>query len=244
MTGLMLYKKELLSLLGDLKNLKILDYGCGRGDFIELMLNQTPKKIHAVDCIQSTVAEAEINFQKYVSNGTLSMETVEDPNFIEDKFDRIICHNVLECIENKVNFIDKFDRLLLPQGIFLLSHHDFDSAIYNSSYRELTRELIHNFADTQQKWQEHGDGQMGHKIPGIIEKSVFKGRANCFIIRKMERVFSAGNYGYLMANMIMEVAKKRFDNAALKDWYEDLDNLSKSMDYYFAIDLLIAMINR
>lgn len=158
-----------------------------RVDFIELILNHQPMKIHAIDNIPSTISEIKLRFKEQTTNGLISTEITKDPNSINGKFNKIICHNVLECVDDKVSFVNKFDRLLLPGGAFLLSHHDFDSAIYNSSDEELTRNLIHNFADTKQKWQEYSDGKMGRKIPGIIEKSVFKESANCFIIRKMAR---------------------------------------------------------
>ena len=59
--------------------------------------------------------------------------------------------------------------------------------LFNSSDEELTRNLIHNFAYTKQKWQEYSDGKMGRKIKKKKKKSVFKESANCFIIRKMAR---------------------------------------------------------
>ncbi len=244
MVEIMQHKKELLAFLGNLENRVLLDYGCGAGDFVELMLNHNPMKIHAVDSIPSTISEIKSKFKEKTTMGLISTEITKDPDSINEKFDKIICHNVLECIEDKVGFVNKFERLLLPQGIFLLSHHDFDSAVYNSNDEELTRNLIHNFADTKQKWQEYSDGKMGRKIPGIIEKSVFKESANFFVMRKMERTFSEGNYGYLMASMIIEVAKRKFDDRVIRNWYEDLEQLSKSRNYYFAIDLVVAILSK
>ena len=129
MTEIMQHKKELLVFLGNLENQVILDYGCGAGDFIELMLNHKPKKTHAVDSMPQAVSEINSRFKERNINGLISTKTTKDPGSINKKFDKIICHNVLECVEDKVGFVNKFERLLLPQGVFLLSHHDFDSAI-------------------------------------------------------------------------------------------------------------------
>lgn len=238
------HKKELLAFLDNLENQVILDYGCGKGDFIELILNHKPLKIHAVDSNSSTISKIKSRFKEQTINDRISIEITTDPNSINEKFNKIICHNVLECVEDKIGFVNKFNKLLLPGGVFLLSHHDFDSAIYNSSDEGLTRNLIHNFADTKQKWQEYSDGKMGRKIPGIIEKSVFKDSVCFFIMRKMERSFSQGNYGHLMANMISKVVKGRFEEMVIKNWYEDLTKLSRCGDYYFTIDLVVAIMNK
>jgi hypothetical protein len=60
----------------------------------------------------------------------------------------------------------------------------------------------------------------------------------------MERAFVQGSYGHLMASMIITVAKTKFDHTVIKNWHEDLEQLSKSGDYYFAIDLVVAIISK
>jgi uncharacterized protein YehS (DUF1456 family) len=64
--------------------------------------------------------------------------------------------------------------IFLLNMIFLSSHSDFDAAIYRSDNQELTRQLIHHFADSKQGWQECSDGQVGRNIPGLIASSIFK----------------------------------------------------------------------
>ena len=82
-------------------------------------------------------------------------KTISTPTELKGaKFDNIICHNVLECVDHNLTFINAFKPLLSDKnGIFIRSHHDFDSAIFNSSFKVLTRNLVHHFVDTQQKWQ-------------------------------------------------------------------------------------------
>lgn len=55
MAKVMTHKKQLLNELGDVTNAQVLDYGCGAGDFIELLLampNQ-PKLVFAVDSLKN-----------------------------------------------------------------------------------------------------------------------------------------------------------------------------------------------
>lgn len=247
MIKVMSHKKKLISMLGDTNGCTVLDYGCGRGDFVELLLNvdSKPQLICAVDSSVAMIDVIGSSFTKEINNGIVIAKVVSDPKAIKgQKFSKIICHNVLECIGDKIEFINKFDALLADYGVFLLSHHDFDSSIFNSNHKNLTRELVHCFADTQQDWQEYFDGQMGRKIPGLVSHSVFKDYVTCQTIRIVETEFKPGNYGYLMTDMLLSVAKSRFDANDLKEWYCDLEALDKNNKYYFAIDLVVAIINK
>jgi 2-polyprenyl-3-methyl-5-hydroxy-6-metoxy-1,4-benzoquinol methylase len=49
----------------------------------------------------------------------------------EVSFDKIICPNVLGCVENRLTFINSFKKLLIHDGVCVLSHLNFDSAIYS-----------------------------------------------------------------------------------------------------------------
>jgi len=58
-------------------------------------------------------------------------------------FDRVLCHNVLECLnpERYVPIINEVCDLLQDGGIFLLSHMDFASA------RHLPKQVQHQGCD-------------------------------------------------------------------------------------------------
>lgn len=246
MLNILAYKQKLLDLLGVLTDATVLDYGCGRGDFIELILklDKKPKCIYAVDSNKETIIAIENRFQQEIRNGSVITKVCTSPRDLKGiKFDKIICHNVLECVDDKVAFINHFSEILAKDGTFILSHHDFDSAIYNSSDKYLTRTLIHNFADTQQKWMDHADGLIGRKIPGLIMASGFRDFASIETWRLVEREFKPGMYGYLMATMIQEAAKHTYSADVLELWIQDLEKKDHSHDYYFAIDLVVAIIN-
>ncbi|MDF3033659.1 MAG: methylase involved in ubiquinone/menaquinone biosynthesis [Alphaproteobacteria bacterium] len=245
MKKVILHKQKLIDLLSLGDNNFILDYGCGRGDFIELLLEQNhqPKQIWAVDSNPDMVRKIHEDFEEAIREGKVVSQVVSTPiDLIGQKFDKIICQNVLECIEDKINFINAFKDLLNPGGVFILSHHDFDSAIYHSDLKKLTRDLVHHFSDTQQPWQQNADGQMGRKIPGLIAQSKFAHQATCETWRLVERNFTPGTYGFLMAQMVMEIGKGTFDNAEMQKWVADLEEKNNAGDYYFAIDLGVGKI--
>lgn len=237
------YKKSLLDLLGNYEHDMILDFGCGNGDFIELILNsdKKPSKILAVDADKNMIANIEKRFSYEMKNGQIQTLISDSPTQLNGKFDKIICHNVLECVGNKLDFINAFKKIMAENSIFILSHHDFDSAIYNSNFKELSRNLVHHFSDTKQDWMRYSDGQMGRKIPGLINHSVFKENTKIQTWRLVETTYSPGTYGYLMADMIMEIANTKFENSDLKAWRDDLEKKSQNAEYYFSIDLVIAV---
>jgi len=239
------HKQKLIDLLQNCKGATILDYGCGRGDFINILLNSpnTPSLIVAADSDPAMIECINQSFSTTISQGRVITKTISTPTELQGtKFDNIICHNVLECVDDKLAFINAFKPLFCDiNGVFILSHHDFDSAIFNSAFKILTRNLVHHFADTQQKWQEYSDGQMGRKIPGLMARSAFRELTKCETWRLVDNEFIPGTYGYLMADMLMEVGKGTFNESEMISWRQDLIEKNQSCDFYFAIDLVVAL---
>jgi len=245
MTKILLYKQQLLETLGPLQDTSVLDYGCGKGDLIKLLLemNPQPKLIYVADSSLDMLEQVKVDFAEVIVQGIVIPKLCQTPSDLSGlKFDKIICHNVLECVPNKITFINAFADILAKNGTLIISHIDFDSVIYNSSYKELTRALVYNFADTQQAWQEHSDGQIGRKIPGLVAASAFKDRTKCETWRRVEQEFKPGNYGFLMAEMIAQIAKNSYDPKELELWLNDLTQKDKNQEYYFAVDLNVALI--
>lgn len=237
------HKQRLIDLLEDCGNATILDYGCGNGDFIELLLNANskPKKILAVDSDEVMLLNVKRRFSANIDDGIVTTKLAQSPAELQGKFDKVICHNVLECVDDKLDFINSFKTLITENSILVLSHHDFDSTIFNSAFKELSRNLVHYFSDTKQKWMKHSDGQIGRKIPGLINHSEFKEYAKHDTWRLVDTVFESGRYGYLMADMLMEVGKGKFGDADMRAWYDDLSQKNKLGEYYFAIDLVVSV---
>lgn len=234
--------RKLIEKMGNINNKSILDYGCGRGGLVRMLLDQqfAPRVIYAVDADGAMLRLMEESFADYIHRKKLVTKLCDDPRNLGDtKFDIVVCHNVLECIENKTAFIQSLFGLLNNGGILIISHHDFDSAIYNSFFRDLTRELIHKFADTCQSWQHYCDGQMGRKIPGILQQAGLD-NFSFETWRIVETTFTEQDYGFLMANMIIESIGKNFASHDLQSWKKDLETKANNNEFCFAIDLVIA----
>ena len=61
--------------------------------------------------------------------------------------------------------------MLAPGGHFLLGHNDLDTIVFSSSELDLTRRLVHAFADTQEEWMDAADGTIGRKLPAIARRA-------------------------------------------------------------------------
>jgi SAM-dependent methyltransferase len=94
--------------------------------------------------------------------------------FEDESFGGAVCHNTLEALLSLDAFLDEVFRLLAPGGHFLLGHSDFDTMVFHASDLELTRRLVHAFADTQEEWMDAADGTIGRKLPAIARRSRFE----------------------------------------------------------------------
>ena len=134
--------------------------------------------------------------------------------------------------------------LMKANSWLVISHFDFDSAIFYSSDKEFTRTLIHAYADSKGKWQKFSDGQIGRKIPSLLKASDFK-NYRWQVIRLAEEQFSENYYGYLFAQMLLNFGKSIYLGEKLDNWYKNLHasaNKDQITEYFFAIDLFISII--
>ena len=82
-----------------------------------------------------------------------------------------VCHNTLEALLSVDAFLGEVARVLAPGGHFLLGHNDLDTIVFSSSELDLTRRLVHAFADSQQEWMDAADGTIGRKLPVIAKRT-------------------------------------------------------------------------
>jgi SAM-dependent methyltransferase len=62
--------------------------------------------------------------------------------FADAAFDRVVCHNVLECLPDPDALVVEAARVLRPGGRLVLGHSDFDTLVFASEDLELTRRLV------------------------------------------------------------------------------------------------------
>jgi SAM-dependent methyltransferase len=91
-----------------------------------------------------------------------------------NSIDAIVCHNTLECVADPVRLINEAARILRPGGRSVWSHTDFDTIVINTNDVELSRRVLHAYADLTQPWMAHSDARMGRKLVGLVERSTLR----------------------------------------------------------------------
>lgn len=113
-----LFKKIVWEQLGDLEGKKILDFGSGEG----ITANHFAKKndVTAVEPFEEMLSNAWKDYEY--------TQIVDDVNalatFNDKTFDIIICHNVLEYIDDKESVVKALARVLKKDGILSIAKHN------------------------------------------------------------------------------------------------------------------------
>lgn len=241
------FHRYLVDLLEIDKTDKILDLGCGHGQTLLYIANKLNKggRVIGLDNDDKLLAVAEKVLKDVILEKKIELvkfDISKNLPFSAESLNKIVCHNVIECIPDKAHFIDECYRVLKKSGILIVSHTDFDTQIYNSSFPELSRSLVHNYCDTQQEWMEVCDGMIGRKLFSILKKSKFKDiKSKVYVMSNTS--YKPLEYGYRIAQDIINVAKKskKFSRTELNEWLEDLKDKDKKGEFFYSSNTYIVI---
>jgi SAM-dependent methyltransferase len=234
------FHADITALAGIKDGDRVLDLGCGRGNTIPHLHSKigTTGEVVAADRNGSSLEAVRARFAEEVIAGRLSLielDIVQRLPFTDGSFDSVICQNVIECIPDKSGLLREIYRILKPQGSALISHHDFDGAIIASDDRELTRRLVHGYADHVQEWQDVSDGQMGRLLPGLVAVSPFE-HAETGIQLYVDLVLTKESYARIhLDGMVALAAKFGIAGESAAAWLRDLEARSDLNAFYYAL---------
>ena len=100
---------------------RVLDYGCGDGTFLALLMamDKAPTKAHGAELLSATVADCQSRLGRdNLSFGLLT--DLDSPDHL-GAYDGLICMEVLEHTVDFEAVLDRFGRLLKPSGKLLIS---------------------------------------------------------------------------------------------------------------------------
>lgn len=113
-----LYKRIVWQQMGDISGKRILDFGSGEGITADRFAANN--EVIAVEPSQAMLANAwKDNKYEQIFGYVSSLSKMPDSSF-----DMIICHNVLEYIDDKKQVINELSRLLKTGGILSLVKHN------------------------------------------------------------------------------------------------------------------------
>lgn len=143
-------RPAMFSILSNLKFNRVLDAGCAGGIYAEWLLNRGADVV-AIDINQKMV---EFTKQRINNRGRVYQADLNRPlTFLRDRsFDLIVSSLTLHYLPDWTKVFREFNRILLPEGLFLFStHHPFLDYLLFEKTDYFAQELI------EDEWQSFGD---------------------------------------------------------------------------------------
>ena len=113
-----LFKKIVWKQLGDIKNKDILDFGSGEGITADYLAGSN--RVTAIEPWEDMLKDAWTDHVYRQVIGDIKSLA----EFSDNSFDVIICHNVLEYIDDKASVVKELTRVLKPGGFISLAKHN------------------------------------------------------------------------------------------------------------------------
>ena len=171
-----------LSLLRNREYGRVLDIGCGKGRFTDLIKEVTKAEVIGVDISKTAVDLAR---EKYEGIKFLDME-VPDLDFGDDEFDLVVCSELLWYVLPKMkDLFLEIKRVLKRGGHFLIVQHFYspEDQKYGREFMQTSKDLIEMLPfEVLQKGEVNKDS--GYKLVALCEnnKEVVKGKKAVCII--------------------------------------------------------------
>ena len=152
---------------------RIADLGCGDGRTLMALRDRFGADVELVG-VERRAPQLDPALAGDANLTTVVADLNKRLPFEDASLGGAVCHNTLEALVSADAFLAEVARVLVPGGHFLLSHTDFDTIVFNASDLELTRRLVHAYADTQEEWMDSADATIGRKLVAIARRSPFE----------------------------------------------------------------------
>ncbi len=238
--------------------LSVADLGCGSGRTVAAVLaavdalppagaGETDSLVvHAVD--QVSGLDESLLTDRRVRSRTADLDA---PLPLEDAcLDAALSLNVLEHLADPVGHLVDVHRTLVPGGVLVLAHSDWDTALFTSTDDSLTRDLVDVFvaagAGTQhagagrRSGAERSDGFSGRKLLSHAAASARRGAP--WVVDDVaswadaHRRFDDGSIAWKVATGVLSTAGGDRELAArASGWMEGLRSLAADGQFLFTV---------
>jgi SAM-dependent methyltransferase len=219
---------------------RVADLGCGTGASLVHVLPVDQALAVGVDAGAAVLRQAAeaLTQREAAARVLLVRADLKQPlPFPDAAFDRVLCHNVLECLPDPEALAAEAGRVLRPGGRLVLSHSDFDTLVFASEDLELTRRLVRAYCDAQQSWMEAVDGTIGRRLAdtagqaGLVVEDV---QAQVVVSRR----FAPGELGWGYAHNLAATLAASGDAAPdeLDRWLAGLRRLDAAGTFLFSLN--------
>jgi 2-polyprenyl-3-methyl-5-hydroxy-6-metoxy-1,4-benzoquinol methylase len=178
---------DLLGLLPDLAGKRVLDLGCGVGQFAVYLAEAGAVEVHGVDLSEKMLAIAAAEY----SHPRVAYEraAIEDVRYPPERFDLVVSSLAFHYVEDYAALMRRIAAWLTPGGVLVFS----------------TEHPIYLAVDPEQGWVRDGDGQPLHwalsnyGLEGLREQRWFVDG-----VRKYHRTLATLMNGIVEAGLIFE----------------------------------------
>ena len=193
-------------------------------------------RVSGVDTSQPMLAIGNKNLETFHFPGRISLQVTDghDLPFADNYFDSCMIIQVLEYSKEPVRMLQEAKRVLRPGGKLLVVDTDWDSLVWNSKDRDLTRRIV-------LEWSDHeADGWQGRKIQEYLRRSGFQNfRHEVYVIT--ESSFKETGYSYMMTRIVSDylIRSEKMDAATVENWISGLREQDRSGFFYFSLNRFI-----
>ncbi len=120
------WHRTVIKLLPDLNGRRLLEIGCGRGDFSIWLAKQFPDaEIVGVDFSTTAISIAQSRAAAAAVNAQFVVGDAEALGFSDDEFDYVISCECFEHVPNPEKMAGEIGRVLRPSGKFILTTENY-----------------------------------------------------------------------------------------------------------------------
>ncbi len=219
---------------------RVLDLGCGRGVTLPYLLAGVGRtgEVIAADRAHDGLQAIRVSYADDIANGRLTLVDLDVSRplpFEASSLDRVICQNVIECVSGREGLLAEIYRILRPGGSALIGHHDFDGVFLANDDREMTRRMVHGYADHTQCWQDVSEGQMGRLLPGLFTNSWFQ-EAETETLLFVDLVLTKESYARDHLDAMVTLSEQfGMPAASAENWLRSLEVRSDTGLFYYAV---------
>lgn len=113
-------------LLPDLQGRRVLEIGCGRGDFAIWLASRFPKaQVTAIDLSNAAIEIAEARARDVVVSVSFAVESAESLSFRDRSFDYVVSCECMEHVADPIHMAREICRVLRPGGRFILTTENY-----------------------------------------------------------------------------------------------------------------------
>ena len=151
----------------------LLDAGCGNGFTMATAATRVPGiSLIGVDVDEVALAAAASWLDEIgVRHQLLHADAGARLPLPDASVTHVVCHDVLENLEDPGGLMGEAYRVLVPGGVSVWSHVDYDSVVVGGADRALTRRMVQAYGEASREGMDRSDAQMGRKVAALVARS-------------------------------------------------------------------------